>query len=141
MYFSCILYSYKRLNYKWQRNPTIINDFHILPTEGHASINRMFNNIRRRYVWHDLFSNIEKFVRKCVSDSEYYTIKKQLLSITTTSSFSFQKIFLDLVGPLETDENIKYILTNQCDLSKFVGCYPIPNKKLSQSQNFFLKTL
>lgn len=49
--------------------------------------------------------------------------------ITTTASYAFQKVFLNIVGPLETDSfGYKYILTLQCDLTKFVEAYPIAIK-------------
>ena len=48
------------------------------------------------------------------------------MAITTTSTFPFEKIFLDIVGPLpETDLKSKYILTSQDDLSKFSEAIPL----------------
>ncbi|RYA67656.1 DDE-type integrase/transposase/recombinase, partial [Enterobacter cloacae complex sp. 2DZ2F20B] len=67
------------------------------------------------------------------------------MAITTTAYSAFQKIFLDIVGPLEQDvQNNRYILTIQCELSKFVEAYPIPNKEAvtvaeSFVQNFILR--
>lgn len=110
----------------------ILNDFHILPTGGHAGINRMFNNIRRYYFWPGIKKDIVDYVKRCHSCQKYKhsIITKQPLQITTTASSAFQKVFLDLVGPLTTDisEN-KYILTTQCELTKFVGCYALPSKE------------
>lgn len=110
----------------------IINDFHMLPTGGHAGINRMYNTIKRYYFWNGLKTDIEKFVRKC-DDCQRYKHSRpfiEKLTITTTASTAFQKIYLDLVGPLERDGyGNQYILTCQCELSKFVEGYPIPNKE------------
>lgn len=45
--------------------------------------------------------------------------------ITTTATTALEKIYLDIVGSLDTDiEGNKYILTIQCELSKFVEAYP-----------------
>lgn len=110
----------------------ILNDYHLLPSSGHAGITRMYNNIKKRYFWTGLKSDIEKFIKKCdaCQRNKYSIPVKQPMSITTTASSSFNKIFLDLVGPLPKDEsgNI-YILTLQCELSKFVEAYPLPNKE------------
>lgn len=50
--------------------------------------------------------------------------------ITSTASSSFERISLDLMGPLDVDNcNNKYILTLQCDLTKYVEAYALPNKE------------
>nr|CAH7761130.1 unnamed protein product [Callosobruchus chinensis] len=83
----------------------ILNDFHLLPTSGHA----------------------------------------EPLQITPTASSAFQKIFLDIVGPLPThSENFKYILTKQCELTKYVEAYPLLHKDSETVakafvQNFILR--
>nr|CAH7756599.1 unnamed protein product [Callosobruchus chinensis] len=65
--------------------------------------------------------------------------------ITTTASSAFQKIFLDIVGPLPThSENFKYILTKQCELTKYVEAYPLLHKDSETVakafvQNFILR--
>uniref|UniRef100_A0A2H1V6F0 SFRICE_014335 n=1 Tax=Spodoptera frugiperda TaxID=7108 RepID=A0A2H1V6F0_SPOFR len=60
----------------------ILNDYHILPTSGHAGIRRMLNNIRKKYFWQGL----------------------------------------------ERDVPYNYILTLQCDLTKYVEEYPIDSQ-------------
>lgn len=110
----------------------ILNDFHMLPTGGHAGMNRMFNNIKKYFTWAGLKKDVETFVKKCddCQRYKYSTNKKMPMSVTTTASGAFQKVFLDLVGPLQPDvEQNKYILTLQCELSKFVECYPLQNKE------------
>lgn len=110
----------------------ILNDFHLLPTGGHAGINRTYNNIRKNYFWTGMRKDIEKFISKCDDCQRYKHSKPNIepMTVTTTASTGFQKVFLDLVGPLENDaENNRYILTLQCDLTKFVEGYPLQNKE------------
>ena len=40
-----------------------------------------------------------------------------------------EKIFIYLVGPLVNSHGFEYILTTQCDLTKFVTTTPIENKR------------
>ncbi|CAK1591007.1 unnamed protein product [Parnassius mnemosyne] len=55
---------------------------------------------------------------------------KQPMTLTSTASTAFEKVFLDLVGPLDRDENGNcYILTLQCELTKYIEAYPLPNKE------------
>lgn len=52
------------------------------------------------------------------------------MKITTTSKRPFEKIFIDIVGPLTiTYENNKYILTIQDDLTKYSGGVPLPDQE------------
>lgn len=49
--------------------------------------------------------------------------------LTDMGYSDFDRINLDLVGPVSSDsDNYKYILTLQCDLSKYVKAYPLRNK-------------
>lgn len=110
----------------------ILNDFHMLPTGGHAGVSRMYNNIRRYYYWPGIHVQVKNFVKKCGDCQRYKHSRPQTepLEITTTATSAFEKIFLDLVGPLEEDqEGNRYILTLQCDLSKYIEAYPIVNKE------------
>lgn len=63
----------------------------------------------------------------------------ELLTLTSTATTAFQKN-LDFVGPIETDvDNNQYILTLQCELSKFIEAYPITNKEAITVANSFFK--
>ena len=60
------------------------------------------------------------------------------MEITSSSSKPFEKIFLDIVGPLPlTISGNKYILTLQDDLTKFSQAYPIPNHEALTIANIF----
>jgi len=120
----------------------ILNDFHILPTGGHSGINRMYKNIKKYYIWKNLFKDVENFVNKCDDCQRYkHSIPfRTPLTLTTTASTAFEKIFLDLIGPLDSDcHGNKYALTIQCDLSKMVEAYPLENKETVTVANAFVK--
>lgn len=120
----------------------ILNDFHLLPTGGHAGINRMYNNIKKYYFWSSLRNDVIKFVKRCDDCQRYKHSKPNVepMSITTTPSAAFQRIFLDIVGPLpEHLGEDRYILTLQCDLSKFVECYALPNKEAKTVAKAFVE--
>lgn len=126
----CILKNVSRVENKDDKK-VILNDFHLLPTSGHAGIKRMYNNIKRRYFWIGLEDDINNFVKKCskCQKEKFSLYTKEPMTITTTASTAFQKIFLDVVGPLDTDtKNFSYILTLQCDLTKYIEAYPLVTK-------------
>lgn len=125
----------------------VLNDFHLLPTSGHAGIRRMFNNIKHYYYWPGLENDIKEFVHKCEQcQKQKYSVKtREPMTITTTAGSAFEKVFLDIVGPLpKDDENYSYILTLQCELTKYVEAYPLITKsstEIAQSLvcNFILR--
>ncbi|KAH9641820.1 hypothetical protein HF086_005360 [Spodoptera exigua] len=110
----------------------ILNDFHLLPTSGHAGVNRMLNNIRKYYYWPRMTNDVSEYVKKCKNcqiqkHSNRHT--KEPMIITSTASTAFERVSLDLMGPLDVDNfNYKYILTLQCDLTKYVEAYPLEKK-------------
>lgn len=142
----CIIKSKKVID-DYESKQLILNDFHMLASGGHAGINRMANNIKKYYFWSGMGKDIEKFVRHCddCQRHKHSKLVKEPLSITTTASTAFQKVYLDLVGPLSPDvQENRYILTLQCELSKFVEAYPIVDKEAptvarSFVENFILR--
>lgn len=141
-----IIQGVKRIENK-EVQQLILNDFHNLPTGGHSGTNRMYNNIKKYYHWSRLKKDIEEFVKKCddCQRCKYGRVNKQPITITTTATSAFQKIYLDLVGPIKNDiDENSYILTIQCELSKFIECYPLLSKEadiVSKSfvENFILR--
>lgn len=62
--------------------------------------------------------------------------------ITSTSHSPFEKIFLDVVGPLPvTESGNKFILTVQDDLTKFALGIPIPNQEAVTVSKAFVKNV
>jgi len=76
-------------------------------------------------------AGIKTFIKNCKSCQKNKLVRKKFIKpmeITTTSSTPFEKVFLDIVGPITlTDNGNKYILTLQDDLTKFSQAYAIPN--------------
>lgn len=120
----------------------ILNDFHLLATGGHAGVTRMYNSIRRHYFWSRMRIDIESYVLTCDKCQRFKHSKynREPLTITTTATSAFEKIHLDIYGPLPvTDNDYKYILTLQCDLSKYVEAYCIENKEAQTVAKVFVE--
>lgn len=127
----CIIRGVKRID-KEEERKYILSDYHLLPTSGHAGVRRMTNNIKRKFFWPGLDKDVREFVQKCSKCQKMKQGKyiKEPMEITTTAAHAFDKIYLDIVGPLQKDfEDNRYILTIQCELTKFVEAYPLKNKE------------
>lgn len=116
----------------------ILRENHDLPIAGHLGSNRMYNRIKERYFWRNMRSDIENYIKKCKlcqSNKALRKINKAPMQITSTSTRPFERISLDIVGPLPEagTQNLRYILTLQDDLTKFSIAYPIPNATAEDS--------
>ncbi|XP_062527581.1 uncharacterized protein LOC134199889 [Bombyx mori] len=110
----------------------ILKENHDLPIAGHVGTSRMYNRIKEKYHWKNMKSDIENYVKKCIqcqTNKALRQINRQPMQITSSSTAPFQRIALDIVGPLpETGQvKLKYILTLQDDLTKYSTAYPISN--------------
>jgi hypothetical protein len=136
----CVLKDIIKINDKDDKK-IILNDFHLLPSSGHAGIRKMYNNIKRQYFWVGLEKDIKDYVSKCdkCQKEKFSKYTKEPMKITTTAHTAFQKIFLDIVGPIDKDaENYSYILTLQCELTKYVEAYPLISKSAKQTAEAFV---
>ncbi|KAA5568671.1 DDE-type integrase/transposase/recombinase, partial [Pseudomonas aeruginosa] len=100
--------------------------------------NRMLSRIKERYHWKNMRSDIEDYVKNCKlcqSNKALRKINKSPMQITTSSTRPFERISLDLVGPLPEAglSKIKFILTLQDDLTTFSIAYPISNATAEES--------
>lgn len=86
----------------------IIKEFHENPLGGHQGITRTYNRISPQYLWKGMRPQIRDYVQNCIAcqinKTPNQTIKEPMV-ITTTATKPFEKIFMDIVGPLPTSYN------------------------------------
>lgn len=120
----------------------IISEFHDTPTGRHQGVHRTVNRIKKYYYFSNMFSLVRAYIKQCVScqRNKSYGSNKIPMEITTTSTKPFEKIFLDIVGPLPTSTNGKnFILTIQDDLSKYSLAIPLQNQTTEVVAEKFVK--
>lgn len=98
---------------------------------------KVFLKLKNNF-WKNMRSDIEEYVKNCKlcqSNKALRKINKAPMQITSTSTRPFERIGLDLVGPLPEAgiQHLKYILTLQDDLTKFSIAYPIANATAEDS--------
>lgn len=82
---------------------------------------------------------MKKDVKEFVKQWQFYQDNKQPTEITSTSTEAFEKVALDIVGPLPITENgNKYILTLQDDLTKYSQAYALPQHDADTIANFIV---
>lgn len=110
----------------------VIKEFHDNPVGGHQGLYRTLRRIRQYYDFKNLFSKVKKHLRKC----ETCQVNKSggsnriPLRITTTAVKSFEKVALDIVGPLPlSNYGNSFLLTLQDNLTKFSMAIPLRDQK------------
>lgn len=125
----------------------VLNNYHNTLLGGHASFERMSNNIKRSYHWHNMLSDIKRYVRTCeiCQRNKISRHTKQPLIITSIPLTCFETIFIDHVGKINPPVDGKaYILTVICDLSKFAIAIAVPDNGADTTaralvENVFIK--
>lgn len=123
---------------------SILKEFHDAPLGGHQGVIRSFKRIKQRYKWKNMMKDIVTYIKKCpkCQKNKYGKNTKIPMKITTTSSIPFEKIFLDICGPLPiSDNNNRYILTMQDDLSKYSLALPMENAEANTVAKIFVTEL
>ena len=119
----------------------VLHNFHYNPLGGHQGVYRTLKRIKNYYRFPKMMTTIRNFISKCAQcqKNKVGKLNKCPLKITTTAKVPFEKLFLDVVGPLPITENEnKFILTLQDDLTKFSLGVCLPNQETSTIARAFV---
>lgn len=125
------------------RRLEIIKEKHDSAVGGHKGVTKTYNRIRKHYCWPDMKKDIQEYIRKCrpCQLKKLTRIKtKQPMVITDTPGMAFDKISMDIVGPLpRTRIGNQYILTIQDLLTKYSVAVPLKQARAIDVADAFLK--
>lgn len=122
----------------------ILSDYHLLPTGGHQGVSRTIKRIKRRFFWDGISKDVAEFVKRCKSCQINKASKnpKIPMKISSISSKPFERVYLDVVGPLPSSYSGKrYLLTFQDDLTKFSEAIPIENVESATLAEAFVTSI
>lgn len=109
----------------------LIEEYHNSPHGGHLGIRKTLLKLKQRYCWKNMNNMIKSHIRNCTACQINKQVRhtKEKMIKTDTPSTSFETVQIDTVGPLKISNGYRYILTLQCELTKFVVAFPIENKE------------
>lgn len=113
----------------------IIKEFHDCPVGGHQGLNRTVDRIKLYISWSNMEQDVKEYIKHCeICQKQKYSLEtKQELEITDTQDEPWQKIYLDIVGPMAlTERDNKYLLTCQDNLSKYLIAIPLVDQTVQQ---------
>jgi hypothetical protein len=114
---------------------------------GHLGINKTIKKIQKQFKWRGMNTDIKTYIKNCTlcqknkknKNINNKKIQQPMAAITSISSKSFEKIFLDIVGPLTTTlSGNTYILTMQNDLTKYSLGVPLPDHQANTMAEAFV---
>lgn len=110
----------------------LLRKFHDDPLiGGHCGAQRMYTKMKYYYKWPKMRQEIKNYVQKCKKCqlNKASAKNKPMTVITDTPQKAFDLVTIDTVGPLPaTPEGYRYLLTIQCELSKYVVAGPMIDK-------------
>lgn len=131
----------ERMTPDMEERKKILKSAHEHPTAGHAGITKMYKAIKRNYDWRKMHEDIVKHVNGChdCRKMKHLQQRKTKLTFTTTSTKPFEKVMLDIVGPINIGHQYKYALTLQDDFTKFVVAIPLASKGAEKVAEAFVE--
>lgn len=120
----------------------LISEFHDRPLGGYKGVTRTFNRIHVQFYWKGMRKQIRDFIKKCPICQKNKIGNKPLkepMIITITSSRPFEKIFLDVVGPLpRSHKGNSFVLTLLDNLTKFAWAVSMENHEANTVAHHFV---
>ncbi|KAL4088779.1 hypothetical protein QTP88_023863 [Uroleucon formosanum] len=113
---------YKEQNFSETEKQQIIYEYHNSPLGGHSGVTRTVKRLKANYQWKNLKKSVKQYIARCeICQKTKSNLKtKQPMLITTTVTKSFERICLDIVGPLpQTSLGNQFILTMQDELTRY----------------------
>lgn len=114
------------------RKQELIEFYHGNPIfGGHTGKNRLYAKLRQNFKWKNMTRDVANHVNKCILCQKNKVTRhtKMPRCITDTPGRAFEKISIDTVGPLPiTKEGNRYLVTTNCNLSKFLIPISVPDK-------------
>ena len=115
---------------------------HNTPTAGHFATNIMFEKIRSRYFWPQMYENIREYVKSCDACQQRGKPqgKHELNPIEVHTLF--YQIGIDFVGPLpKTKKGNRYIIIAIDYLTKWPEAKAVPNAIAEETEKFIYEDI
>lgn len=107
----------------------ILDEYHNSPLSGgHLNTFKTLGKIKERYHWIGMSTDVENFVKTCETCQKRKSSPKKkygFLNPIPPTNKIFQRIQLDVIGPLNPSNKYKYILTVTDACSRFAFAFPL----------------
>ena len=112
---------------------------------GHLDFNKTWQRIRNRFWWPGILNAVEKYTKSCVSCQTRNVPTqrpKGALQVIPISTFPFQRVHLDLAGPVPwSHDRYRYIAVCVDSYTKFLVVGALRTKEAKEVANWFIKSV
>lgn len=123
----------------------IIRENHDTPIGGHKGVTKTIERIKYKYQWPRLRADVERYIKTCRECQLKKLVRlktRQPMVLTDTPGMAFEKVSMDIMGPLPTSKNgFMYILTIQDLLTKFSLAIPLRQATSAAIADAFISEL
>ncbi|GES76605.1 putative integrase core domain protein [Rhizophagus clarus] len=147
-----------KLNYLYKKNKRkngqllkVIRNFelepllymmHNDPTAAHFAVDTMFNKIKDRYYWPQMYENIREYVRSCDSCQRRGKSKANQLLHPIAVHGPFYQVGIDFVGPLPiTPNGNRYIIVAMDYMTKWPEARPVSRATAEETSQFIYENI
>jgi hypothetical protein len=113
--------------------PELVRGAHASRFAGHAGEDKTTLRLRQRYFWPGMGGDVEKFVSTCLTCQKSKTPVAQKhkapLQPLELPDWPNQRVHMDLMGPLRSHTQNKYVMVMTDAFTKYVVVTPIENKE------------
>ncbi|PAV73798.1 hypothetical protein WR25_20102 [Diploscapter pachys] len=116
---------------------------------AHMGITKTIASIKRQYEWTEMNEDVRAFIRRCVQcqrrKANPHEGTVEPLGALPETSFPFERVHMDIAGPLPVTENgNRYILTMRDAFTRYLVTAPLPIQSAERiaiafMENFVLK--
>ena len=116
--------------------------FHNDPTAAHFAVDAMFEKIRTRYYWPQMYEDIRTYVKSCDSCQRRGKNKRNQTLHPIPVNSPFYQIGIDFVGPLPITKNEnRYIIVAMDYLTKWPEAKPVKEATAEQAAKFIYEEI
>lgn len=111
-----------------EQREDIIKENHTSTISGHKGITKTYHRISLKYNWSGMRKDVQNFIRACQNCQLKKLVRtktKQPMMLTDTPKAAFDKISMDIMGPVTSRAGHSYILTIQDLLTKYFVAIPL----------------
>jgi len=126
-----------------ENRKSIIQEHHESMVGGHKGVTKTYLRVKERFSWNNMKTDIQEYIRNCRICQAMKLVRKktrQPMILTDTPGRAFDKVALDILGPLRTTpRGNTYILTMQDLLTKYSAYAPLPDARAETVAGAFVQ--
>ncbi|CAB4418776.1 unnamed protein product [Rhizophagus irregularis] len=112
------------------------------PTSAHFSTDTMFDKIRKRYYWPQMYENIREYVQSCDACQRRGKSRSNQMLHPIAVHGPFNQVGIDFVGPLPiTSQGNKYIIVAMDYMTKWPEAKAVPVATAEETSQFIYEDI